>query len=271
MNRLLPFLLVFLYACSPALAIDRSDSRQRHRKTEIYMDGIGFTRDVEAVDVATAVGASWRGIELAQAYRIQEDFNLAASGTLPAPWAKQDTGGGGGDYVADVATGAYNLLLESTDEIQTLTLYHGDHRTIDPTKQPYVEARVTITGTLSADDRIVVGIASDRDATLSDIVRHAWFRMEAANFNITIESDDGTTDDAALDTTIDWVSGTAMTLAIDMSDLSAIDFYVDGVLAGTTSAPLMSGTMQLYIEIQKDAGVVTHSILTDFFEVAALR
>ena len=258
------------------MPIKRTQGALRHRKTEMFLDGLGLTRDVDAGDVPTAVDVTWAGVGLEKATRLQEDFLLAAGGTLPPPWGKQDTSAAGApthDYVVDLAGGVYRMKFAADDEVETLTLYLADQLVVDLAKQPIFRARVKITAdtAFSADDRLVIGLASARDATLDDIVKNVWFRVEGVGNNILVESDDGTTDTNDQDTGVDWVDAAWTVYEIDCSDLSSIKFYVDGVLAATTSAPLLSGVAQPYIEIQKDAGTVVHQVDVDFIEVASMR
>lgn len=255
----------------------RARSRLRHIKAEAYYEGIVCPRDADPEDVVDASTLiDWRGIDMRHTLRVQEDFIGAAGTTLPAPWATQDTSSAGSptlDYVANASNGEFQLLHDDTDEAQGLTLYWDDSLHIGATKQPYFEARVKIDEdtALSADDRLVVGLATARDATLDDIAGHAWFRVEGANADILYESDDGTTDDDDNDSGVDFVDDTYLTLAIDMADLSAVAFYVDGSLVGTTDASDLTGNLQPYIELQKDAGTVTHEIVVDYIHVAWMR
>ena len=104
------------------------------------------------------------------------------------------------------------------------------------------------------------------------IADHVWFRMEAANNNILVEGDDGTTDNDDNDTGVDYTSGTFHKFKIDMRDLEDVKFYVDGtqcVLPEKMDVSEMAAgdLLQPYIEIQKDAGTVEHSIDVDYISV----
>lgn len=205
--------------------------------------------------------------------RIFEDFFAIDTATKPPPWATQDTSAAGTpvlDYVADADNGEFQLNHDATSEAQTLTLYWADQLMIEPTKNPIFECRIKINfagAAFTADQRIVIGLAGPRNATLDDIARHAWFRIEGANLNILAETDDGTTDDDDNDTTIDIVDNTYLTLRIDMSDLAAIKFYVNGVLGATLAAAVMTANLQPFIEIQRDAGAETEDVRIDYVMV----
>lgn len=213
-----------------------------------------------------------------QAYRILEHFPLAAGGTLPAPWATQDTSSSGTptlDYADDAAGGQYILKLAADNEAEAITLYHGDQLTFDSTKKVIFEARVKIEpdvtgagGDLAAGDIIVMGLAAARDATLDDITKNVWFRFEGANHNILVESDDGSTDDDDNDTGSDWVDDTWMVLKIVIDDVSAIGFYVDGVRVAQLAAAALTGNLQPFIEVSKAAAAnFDHRVTIDYIDV----
>ena len=213
--------------------------------------------------------------------QIFEDF--IGDGALPLDSAaatgsgfkNHDTSAGGTPTFAfqSVADGVYRMAFASNDEAEYLSTYLGDVVCIPPTKNPVFEARVKITGTFSADDRVVIGLASARHNTLDNIADHAWFRMEGANNNILVEGDDdGTTDNDDNDTGKDWTSGTFHTYKIDMSDLTDVKFFVDGTKCALPEAMDVSGMaagdlLQPYIAMQKDAGAVTHSVDIDYISV----
>jgi hypothetical protein len=256
---------------------DRTSAQPRHRSTIALLKGAVATRDVDTGDVVDGTVIDWRGVDLQKSCRVVEDFHLAAGATLPAPWADQDTSAAGSpttDYVSDAAGGVFRLAFDSQNEAQALTLYFGDQLVIDSTKQPFFECRLKLNtdgAALTTGEILVVGLASDRSATLDNITRNAWFRIEGANNNILAETDDGTTDDDDNDTGIDFVDNAYMVLAIDMADLSAIKFYVNGVLGATLSAAAMTGNVQPYIEIQKGVGTETHAVDIDYVHVAWMR
>jgi predicted RecA/RadA family phage recombinase len=215
-----------------------------------------------------------RGRRYDRALEVYEDFLQSSSGTLVAPFATQDTSAAGTptlDFVDDADNGVFRLAHDAQDEAQNITLYWGDSLHIDATDGPVIEVGLTLTTALTADQRVVVGLASARNATLDDIAAHAWFRLEGANLNITVESDDGTTDTDDQDTGIDWVSGTSMIFRIDMRVLGQIVYYVDGIARSTTAAALMTGNLQPFIEMQKDAGVDANQLDIDYVHVAWAR
>jgi len=77
-----------------------------------------------------------------------------------------------------------------------------------------------------------VGVANATHASDADSITESCFfhQDSGADLNLDAESDDGTTEVAATDTTIDIVAGTDVEVWIDGRDLTDIQMYVDGVL-----------------------------------------
>lgn len=214
-----------------------------------------------------------------------EDFPLAASGTLPVPWGKQDTSVAGApvtDYVADAAGGQYELQLAADNEVEAITLYHADQRVFDITKGPVMEARVKIrrdvtgaTGYTAATDKIVIGLASDRNAALDDIAVNAWFLLTGAtNNNLYVETDDGATDNDDNDLAVDQTENTWMILTVDCSTLSNIRFLKDGVDVTPEAMTLAAatGNVQPFIEVAKAAAANRdHELIVDWIHIYCTR
>lgn len=203
-----------------------------------------------------------------------EDFIEPSSTTLPAWLVVTDVSAAGAptsDYVDDADAGEYQLLLAADVELESLTLSSGDQLTLDVLKSPVVEWRFKVdmdSAPWSADQRIVVGIASARDATLDDIVTHAWVKIDGASLNILIETDDGVTDTNDTDTGLDLVDDTYITVRVDLSDLTTPLFSIlqngtwNHIAGGDMSAA--TGNLQVYLEVQKDTGAETPDVRVDY-------
>lgn len=88
---------------------------------------------------------------------------------------------------------------------------------------------VNTNGDASAVD-INVGLANGTHATDADSITESLFvHIDGASTNINLESDDGTTEVAATDTTVDFTAGTPFLVQFDLRDDSDIQAYVDGV------------------------------------------
>ena len=86
---------------------------------------------------------------------------------------------------------------------------------------------------------VSVGLANATHASDADsITESAFFHQDSgADLNLDAESDDGTTEVAATDTTIDIIAGTPVEVWLDARDIENIKYYVDGVevLAATAN------------------------------------
>ena len=93
--------------------------------------------------------------------------------------------------------------------------------------------------------------------------------MEGANLNIIVEADDASTDTDNQDSTIDYVKGTYFTLRMDLSDLTDIKFYVNGVEQGgaTVSAGSLTGNVMPVLVHQRDAGAEVNTVKFDYVYV----
>lgn len=74
-----------------------------------------------------------------------------------------------------------------------------------------------------------VGVASGTHATdFETIAEFAAFHLDGDDLNIDAHSDDGTTDKAPTDTTIDIAAGTPVRLTLDGRDLTDVKYYING-------------------------------------------
>lgn len=109
-----------------------------------------------------------------------------------------------------------------------------------------LEAVVEVVTNADADvGDLNIGVANATHASDADsITESCFFHFDmGADLNLDAESDDGTTEVAATDTTIDWAVGTPIHLVIDGRNESDIQMYVNGVLVlGSTVFTLAAAT-----------------------------
>lgn len=264
------------FASAPGLYLRNDiDADQKTTDPVIYnADG--------AITFANAPVEMTEGIARSQYIEVFYDFLQIAGGTLPvdSPYLLvHDTSSAGTPVAAFLSgskVGEWQYAHDNTDEAQYIGLQQNDAVWIDPTKGPIFETRVKLNfggATLSADQRFVCGLASARDNTLDDVVDHAWFRIEGASLSILYESDDGATDDNANDSGVVLVDDTYVILKIDMSDLSAVAFSINGTEVGTTdmSAIAAGDKLQIFYELQKDAGTETDLFAVDYLHLVVGR
>jgi hypothetical protein len=256
-------------------ATDRINAQPRFRSGPAALNGgavytTDATRDVrEAADFYAPVSA---GSEFS------EDFFGKEGQTLRTPFVATTTETGGtpdAGYESSTAGGAVVLGGDGTSEAQTARVDFADSLCFDSTKNVCIEARIQIQyaddTAFTADERFVFGLASAYNATLDNIAKLAWFRVEGADTALLLETDDGTTDNDDQDVGQDMVNDTWAVLRIDMSDLSAVKFYKDGALIGDLDASAMTGNLQPIVAYQRDAGNDQQIILVDYVKVWAER
>ncbi|MCP4962778.1 MAG: hypothetical protein GY925_26360 [Actinomycetia bacterium] len=207
-----------------------------------------------------------------------EDFLGDAGQTLPPPMVATKTGTSTNntvDYAAG-SGGTYALTHSADSEAQTMRLDCGDSLLFNMSKAPRLECRLKLNmagAAMSADQRVVVGFASAYNATLDSVVTNAWFRLEGAVLDIFTESDDATTDDDDNNTGVDFVDDTYLVLEIDTADLSAVGFYVDGVLVSELDMSTLGADtlVQPIVAIQRDAGTEQEVLTVDYIHVIQER
>lgn len=118
------------------------------------------------------------------------------------------------------------------------------------------EARVAIynIGDNAALD-INIGLANGTHATDADSITESVFiHLDGNSLNINAESDDGTTEVAATDTTVDAVDDTYFEIWIDFRDNTDIQIYIDGVNVLPSSVFKLNaatGPMKALVHLEK--------------------
>jgi hypothetical protein len=132
-------------------------------------------------------------------------------------------------------------------------------RSVPVTVPMILEAIVNVETVADADvGDLSIGLANATHASDADsITESAFFHQDSgADLNLDAESDDGTTEVAATDTTKDIVAGTRVELWIDARDLTDLHYYVDGVevLASTTfDISVATGPLKALVHWEKSS------------------
>ncbi len=170
---------------------------------------------------------------------------VIASENTVARWSVVETDVNAGIVVeTDGVGGVAQLTLDSDDVTQISALYWGDQESLDINKGLVIEWRATLSvlpavGGGVEEVHAVMGVAGAHHAVSDTVDMNAWFRVEAsANTALLWETDDATTndDDNATSPATTVAAGTYNIYRIDFTDLTAVKFYVDGVLVGTAPA-----------------------------------
>lgn len=198
----------------------------------------------------------------------QDDFigtNLGDQDDGPWTIATTETGGTPTvDLVADADNGAVALACDDANEVQRAKLHWGDQLNIEPTKRPLIEMRLKLWSP-GANEFAVWGLGSNQDDTFSDITRNLWFRLNQSSLSLLIEGDDDSADTDTQDTGVDLVANTWYRFAIDMYNLDAVRFYLDGVeLSPRIDVGAMSGNLQPFFGVGKTSGTGTPTMTIDY-------
>jgi len=198
-----------------------------------------------------------------------------------AAWGSTEVQTGGTVVVAaleDTPNGMASIAIDNTDEAQIAALHFGDNLGLSMAQGLVMEFRAAFhvlptTGTETV--QAVMGLASAHNATLNNIATNAWFRVEsAANTALLWETDNGDTDDDDNATGVTLVADTFNVFRIDCTDISAVKFFVDGNLVGTsdmsTTLSAAEAKVQPYFNVSKaksSANTGTGTIYLDFVRV----
>lgn len=177
-------------------------------------------------------------------------------------WANGATNGLG---VTATALGGTELTLafDAVAEAAMAALYSSE--TVPVADGPILEARLAVydIGDDAALD-ITAGLANGTHATDFDAVTEAAvIHLDGASLDIYAESDDGTNEEAATDTTVNAVDDTYFELWIDCRDPSSVKFYLDGVrvLSETTfNISAATGPLLPIVHIEKTSNDTTADV-----------
>lgn len=150
--------------------------------------------------------------------------------------------------------GGTAMILGTTAEAQKVDLLSG--RSFALASNWIVEGIVNIvTNADAAAGDFNIGVANATHASDADAITESCFlHVNGADTNIYAESDDGTTEVAATDTTIDFTAGTAFSFAMDGRNPADVQIYINGVLVlgGTTfDVSAATGPLKLLAHIEK--------------------
>lgn len=203
-----------------------------------------------------------------------ETFATAGQGS---PWAIADTSSAGTPtytLVDGSQNGEISLAFDSQTEAQNVCLYNNNILWLDIDNLIEVEFRVK-QGQTTADTATSAawGVTGDRHDTIDSVAQAAIFRIIGSNA-VVCESDDGTTDldDKATGVTL---SSTYKRFVISFANgKSDVRFYIDGQRVATSTTFDMSaysGSLQLFVQLQKTSDNNTDSLVIDYVRVLARR
>lgn len=159
--------------------------------------------------------------------------------------------------------GAHKFILSATSEAQKLDILTKDGFAIGANAIVEFAIDVVSDGAGTVVD-VSIGAANATHATDADSITDSVFmHLDANNTNINFESDDGTTEVVATDSTIDYTEGTRFEVWMDFRDPASVKIYVNGaqVLSGTTfNVNASVATWKLLAHIEKTSAADTYEL-----------
>jgi hypothetical protein len=174
------------------------------------------------------------------------------------------TAAAGGFGLPQVYGNARALTLTATSEVQCVDILSVDRFAV--ASNAIVEAifRIGVNGSTSAVD-FNIGVANGTSTSDADAITESCFiHVDGGATDLLAESDDGTTEVAATDTTIDFTAGSAVANRVeawlDLRDPADIQVYINGALVlGSTVFKLdaATGPLGLLAHLEKSTGTAT--------------
>lgn len=162
--------------------------------------------------------------------------------------------------------GALGLSLTATNEAQCVDLLSVDRVALSSNPIAEFIVRIAANGSTNAVD-LSIGLANGTSTTDADtITESAFFHIDGGATTIFAESDDGTTEVAATDTTTTFTAGSAVAnrkeFWLDARDPSNVKYYVDGVEVLSATANLgniavATGPLGLLVHLEKSSSTAT--------------
>lgn len=178
-----------------------------------------------------------------------------------------------GTPVGSMQGGGWRAAFSATAEAQKLDLL--SYKSFAKDANWIFEAVVELVTTCDADvGDLSIGVANGTHASDADsITESAFFHLDlGADLNIDCESDDGTTEVAATDSTVDIVAGTPVHFMLDGRDSENVKYYINGaeVLAATANLGDIddaTGPLKALIHLEKSSNDTLGEILVHKLEV----
>lgn len=166
--------------------------------------------------------------------------------------------------------GAQIFELTSTNEAQKVDLMTVDG--FSPSANAIIEGefRVISDGSGAATD-VSIGIANGTHASDADSITESLFiHLDGNNANINVESDDGTTEVAATDSTVDYTEGSAVANRVhfmfDLRNPADIQVYINGANVLPSSVfklDAATGPLFLIVHVEKTSSTDTYKLAVD--------
>lgn len=160
--------------------------------------------------------------------------------------------------------GGMRFHIDATNEAQKIDAL--SHKAVSLDSDWIFLAEVVIDAAAGSATDISIGVADGTHATdFQSVATLCTIHVDGGSQNILVQSDDGSTDVAPIDSTIDWTAAVPFSLAIDGRDPADIKLYINGIreTASATTLALAAAAsgLKACVHIEKtastDAATVT--------------
>jgi hypothetical protein len=174
--------------------------------------------------------------------------------------------------------GSLVFELTATNEAQKVDALGVDGFSKDANAIVDVIFRVLSDGAGTAVDASI-GLANATHASDADSIAESLFvHLDANNVNVNLESDDGTTEVAATDTTVDYTEGTALAsrvyVTFDLRNPADVQVYVNGanvLPASVFNVNAAAGPLFPLVHLEKSVSTDTYKLAIDRFRVRLME
>lgn len=149
--------------------------------------------------------------------------------------------------------GAMRFTIDATNEAQKIDAL--SLRSVPVAGDWIFFAEVNVAAAAGGATDITIGMANGTHATdFQSVTEFVTIHIDGGSANILVQSDDGTTDLAPVDSTFDWTAGTIFAVAIDGRVVTDTPIYINGVQeagAGTPAVAVAAGPLKACVHIEK--------------------
>lgn len=169
--------------------------------------------------------------------------------------------------------GALRFNITATSEAQKVDALSVDGFALSANAIIEGAFRTAAGGSGSASD-FSIGVANASHASNADTITDSLFiHLDGGSLNILAESDDGTTEVAATDTTADYATGltnaTRTEFWLDMRNPADVQIYIDGALVLPSTVFNLAAsvaTWYLLVHLEKSTGTETADLIVDWLK-----
>lgn len=184
--------------------------------------------------------------------------------------------------VSNATGGVYAAQLNNTDEAQSAGLYWNDVLNIQGNLPFCFMARVKVAATPTSVQRFIIGLGSALIDPFDTMARKAWYNIQGGA-SITVETDDGTTDNTDKDTGEDIIAATWYWFTVSRNPTGVVNFCIMDGYGQKPRTWSMSknfevgepaygaNNLQPILMVRKESGTTTPQILIDAYAIIGTR